>query len=76
MAIREQELELQQAVHRHRLDEGLRALRALVWMRREAVNERWIDSTGDELLQYQGEARSLRKLIRMIDDGPTVGKGE
>lgn len=72
MTTKEPELELLQAVHRHRHDEGLRALRALVWMRRDTVNEKWIDSSGEELLQYQGEARALRKLLRMIDDGPII----
>jgi hypothetical protein len=72
---REAELELQQKVHRHRLDEGVRALRELVLMRIESVNNRWMDSSGDELLQYQGESRALRKMVRMIDDEPTI-KGE
>jgi len=75
MAAREQELELQQTLYRHRTEAGVRALRGLVITRRDAVNAAWIDSAGDELLQYQGEARSLRKLLRMIDDGPT-NKGE
>lgn len=50
-------------------------MRGLIIARRDAVNTAWIDSAGEELLQYQGEARSLRKLLRMIDDGPT-NKGE
>ena len=72
---REAELELQQKVHRHRLDEGLRALRELVVMRRDAVNASWIDSAGEELLQYQGEARALRKILRLMDEAP-INKGE
>lgn len=75
MAAREQELELQQTLYRHRTETGVRALRSLIIARRDAVNTVWIDSAGEELLQYQGEARSLRKLLRMIDDGPT-NKGE
>jgi len=72
---REAELELQQMVHRHRLDEGLRALRELVVMRRDAVNASWLDAGGDELLQYQGEARALRKLMRFMDEQP-ITQGE
>ena len=72
MAEKVQELELQQAVHRLRSDEGVRSLRALAWMRLERVNTIWPDAIGDELLQLQGEARSLRKIIRMIDDGPAI----
>jgi hypothetical protein len=72
---REAEQELQQKVHRHRLDEGLRALRELVMMRRDAVNASWIDSAGEELLQYQGEARALRKLLRLMDEQP-IKQGE
>ena len=72
---REREQELLTALHRCRLDEGVRSLRELVLLRIDAVNAVWYNATGDELLQYQGEMRALRKMIRMIDDGPTI-KGE
>jgi hypothetical protein len=44
-------------------------------MRRDAVNASWIDSAGEELLQYQGEARALRKLLRLMDEQP-IKQGE
>lgn len=72
---REAERELQERVHRHRLDEGLRALRELVIMRRDAVNAVWMDASGDELLQYQGEAQALRRVLRFMDEQP-IKQGE
>lgn len=69
------ELELLQTLHRSRLDEGPRAMRELVLFRIDAVNSVWYNAAGEELLQYQGEMRSLRKMLRMIDDGPLI-KGE
>ncbi len=50
-------------------------MRELVLIRIDDVNEVWYNATGDELLQYQGEMRALKKMIRIIDEEPTI-KGE
>jgi hypothetical protein len=31
-----------------------------------------MELTGDDLIQLQGEARRIKKLIKMIDQGPTI----
>lgn len=63
---------LEQKLHRQRHDEGLQALHQWLYIQRARVNRYWMDATGDELLQYQGEARGIRRMIRLLEDGPTV----
>ena len=51
---------------------GLQALRTWLFARRDRINTEWAGMTGDDLTREQGEARLVAKLIRMIDDGPTL----
>lgn len=51
---------------------GIQAMRSWLYSRRERINTEWIGMVGDELTREQGEARLVAKLIRMIDDGPTI----
>ena len=71
-AIKEEQQALELKVHQHRGDEGLIALRSLLWMRRDHINNRWLDASGDELLQLQGEGQAIRRVLRTLDNGPAI----
>ena len=58
------------AIFSYRAEAGLQEMRKWLYGRRDEIAEKWIDLTGDELTQMQGEARSIRKQIKMIDQGP------
>ena len=51
---------------------GLQAMRDWLYARRDRINTEWTGMTGDDLVRKQGEALAIAKLIRMIDDGPTI----
>ena len=51
---------------------GLQAMRSWLYARRDRINTEWTGMTGDDLVRKQGEALAVAKLIRMIDDGPTI----
>lgn len=55
-----------------RNEAGLQTLRAWLIDRREVINQLWPRTWGDELTRLQGEATQVVKLIRMIDEGPTI----
>lgn len=64
--------ELELELHRHSADVGVQAARNLLHLKRDALNARWMDASGEELLQKQGEAKAVRWLLKMIEDGPTI----
>lgn len=73
MAEREEQRALEATVHRLRPDEGVQAVRSLMALRLESVERAWYKAVGnDELRQLQGEARTLRRLIGTIDNGPAI----
>jgi len=55
-----------------RHEPGVQALRAWLHARRDRINTEWVGMVGDELIREQGEARVVAKMIRLIDDGPTI----
>ncbi len=54
---------------------GLQEMRKWLFWKREDITDRWTELEGNDLLKLQGEARLAKKLIKMIDQGPTL-KGE
>ena len=67
----EQEREIYQARH----EAGLQSLRAWLFRRRDEIAESWMELTGEELSRLQGEAKLIKKQLKMIDVGPTI-KGD
>ena len=63
------------AVFLHRGDAGAQALRTWMYARRDELNEQWMDMVGEDLTRAQGEAKVVKRVIRLIDQGPTI-KGE
>jgi hypothetical protein len=49
---------------------GLQNLRQWLWERCE--NSSWTNMEGDDLVREQGEIRAYKRLIKMIDVGPTI----
>ena len=72
---REERHEQEMAVHAHRSEPGLQALRSWLYDERDAIGSKWVTMTGDDLMREQGRAMVVNKLIRMIDSGPTI-RGE
>ena len=58
-----------------RSEPGLQEMRKWLFWKREDITDRWTELEGNDLLKLQGEARLVKKLIKMIDQGPTL-KGE
>ena len=70
---REHQRELEATVHRLRPDEGVQALRSLMVIRLGAIERAWPHAVDEsELRQYQGDARTLGRLIGIIDNGPAI----
>ena len=73
MSITKQERhEAELAVFANRNDGGSRAIHTWLKLRREELNRQWQGIQGDELAAMQGEARSIDKLVQIIEHGPTV----
>ena len=51
---------------------GLQAMRDWLYARRDRINTEWIGMVGDDLIREQGEARAVAKMIKLIDDGPSI----
>lgn len=62
------------AIFAYRTEAGVQEVRRWLYARRDGISDNWTEKTGDELLQLQGEARLVKKLIKLIDTGPTVVK--
>lgn len=60
------------SVHQLGHEQGIQAMRKLLFLRRDEINTSWPDAIGDALIKLQGEAKLVRKLINTIDHGPAV----
>ena len=60
------------AIYTLRGEPGLQEMRKRLYAMRDEISDKWTDLTGDDLLKLQGEARLVKKLIRMIDQGPII----
>lgn len=72
---KQEQWELEQSIHRGRHDAAVIEIHRWISLRQETVNKTWPDTAGEELSRLQGEARTLKALLRIIEDGPTI-KGE
>lgn len=59
-----------------RTEAGLLKLRDWLYARRDEINERWMDLAGEELIKVQGEAKLLKRQIKLLDQGPTIKEKE
>lgn len=70
MAVAKQEIHEQlQILFQHRATEGVQALRTLLALEQQRLNEQWHTVEGLDLTRMQGEKRTVKKLIRWIDEG-------
>lgn len=69
---KQEQQEAEQQVHNNRHSDGVGAAYKWLKLRQGDLNRTWPGKSGDELLQAQGEARLLQKLIRVIEEGPTI----
>ena len=55
-----------------RHEAGIQALRSWLYARRDRINTEWPGMAGDDLIREQGEARAIHRILKLIDDGPTI----
>ena len=60
------------SIFNQRGDGGARAIHTWLKLRREELNRQWPGVIGEELAAMQGEARSIDKLVQVLEHGPTV----
>ena len=73
MAISKSEQHAQEvAIFQYRAEAGLQKMREWLFARRDAINEQWMELIGDELLQMQGEAKLVKRQIKLLDQGPII----
>lgn len=75
MTAHEERFKNEAAIFTLRAEAGVQEVRKWLYARRDDVTDRWTDLAGDDLVQLKGEARIIKRMIRMIDQGPTT-KGE
>ena len=63
------------AIFTLRAEAGLQEMRKWLYAKRDDISDRWVDLAGDDLIQLKGEARIIRRMIKMIDQGPST-RGE
>jgi hypothetical protein len=63
---------LEQQIFSCRTEAGLQKMREWLYDRRDGLNNKWPDLVGDDLASAQGEARAVNKMIKMLDQGPTI----
>ena len=76
MISKQERYEAELAVFSCRTDGGAQAIRTWLYLRRDEINTRWPDAIGDELLQLQGEAKFVARLIKLIEKGPSIKPSE
>lgn len=70
--VKEQEYARLLAISMCRNEQGLHALREQLYARRDQINRDWPGQVGENLIRLQGGAQEIARLIRMIDEGPTI----
>lgn len=69
---KQQRQALENQIHRHRVEGGVRAIRELLLEKRDQLNKKWPRATGEDVYRSQGEAVVIDDLIRVIDEGPRI----
>lgn len=72
---KEQRREIELAIYEHRIDGGVVAVRNWLYDRLKEHNREWPRLDGAELHRLQGAALEVAKLIRLIEQGPTIREG-
>jgi hypothetical protein len=73
MAVAKQERQkLEQQVHSLRHEGGTRAVYELLRLEQDELNKKWPDLRGDDLIYAQGAAKSVARLLAVIEHGPTI----
>ena len=60
------------AVFASRHDGSAHALRDWLYIRRDEINSSWYAAFGDDLIRLQGEAKLISRLIKLIEQGPSI----
>lgn len=59
-------------IYQSRHEAGLVALRYWLLDRQAHINRKWHSAPDEEVKLYKGEARTLEKLLRLIEQGPAI----
>ena len=60
------------AIYALRGEPGLQEMRKWLFAKRDDIGDRWTELEGNDLLKLQGEARLVKRVIKMIDQGPQI----
>ncbi len=63
---------LEIAVFNQRGEAGLVKMREWLYDQQARVNREWPNAIGDEVLKLQGEAKLLQRIVKMLEQGPTI----
>ena len=69
---KQEQQELEQRIHSLRHEAGVRAVYEWLRLRADESNRKWPITTGEALMQLQGEARCIGRFIRLIENGPAI----
>ena len=73
MTITKQERHQQELdITRSRHEPGIIAVHKWLCRERDDITARWFDKSGEDLVRLQGEAKIIARLIRVIEQGPTI----
>lgn len=76
MIIKEEQYELELQIRQSAGEGGVRNIHAWLRFRQGDINRRWIDMQGEDLTRLQGEAKSVARLIQLIEQGPRIPQNE
>ena len=60
------------AIFNQRHEGGVRATYDWLCARRDEINRQWVGMEGADLMKAQGEASLVARMIRMIEQGPSI----
>lgn len=69
---REERQKLEHQVHNLRHEAGTRALYELLRLEQDELNKKWPDLRDADLIYAQGAAKSVARLLWVIEHGPTI----
>lgn len=73
---KKEQFEQETAIFQCRAEMGLLKMRDWLYARRDQISNSWMDLTGDDLTKIQGEARLIKKQIKLLEQGPTIKETE
>jgi len=60
------------AIYTLRSEPGLQEMRKWLYAKRDEISDKFMELGMDDLPKMQGEARLVKKMIKMIDQGPQI----